>query len=68
MRYYHDMIGYNYRLEGIQGSSAECQPEISAGMDCPQAGDWMAVHKGNYKSGDYPAASSGKYESGLPYV
>ena len=32
-RYHHDMIGYNYRMEGIQAAGSGCEAQIHRGME-----------------------------------
>lgn len=68
VRYYHDEIGYNYRLEGLQGASAERKLKISAGVDEETSGDRTPLYSGDHESADHHAAPSGEYHTGVPSV
>ena len=37
-KYYHDMEGYNGRLDAIQAGHSECEVEASAGVERAAAG------------------------------
>ena len=68
VRYYHDVVGYNYRLEGLQGAVFERKFEIPAGMDEAAQRDWQAVFERNYQSRDYHAGPSGEHQSGVSLI
>ena len=68
VRYYHDEIGYNYRLEGTAGAVLSVSLEISAGVDEETAGDRTSLSEGDHKSVDHHAETSGEHHSGVPSV
>ena len=62
VRYYHDEIGYNYRLEGLQGAV------LSVSLKYLPEWTKRRLSEGDHKSVDHHAETSGEHHSGFPSV
>ena len=66
VRYYHDVVGYNYRLEGLQGAvlsvSLKYLPQWTA------QGNRAKISERNHQPASYHAGPSGEHGAGVPFV